>query len=235
MDRQLRLLAEKVCSYPAKSLERQKALNLLLVKLQHLPGLLKSSHPDYLEALNRTWEWFSQNICQTFKPSGASFQESLCKWINGYLYWRIRDLKSPQTDYSLDNSFKNSESLETYLDRLPDAQAPKLSGLDNYLDRLRSEQLQEIVLQLEKYIEEDPERKLRNCYPRKHPNCNCQFLTQRLFLQNPADKMADIIRELQLKDPNVKDQTVRSHWNKKCKPLLQEIAVNLGYSPEIEL
>ncbi|HAG84032.1 MAG TPA: hypothetical protein DCL61_23485, partial [Cyanobacteria bacterium UBA12227] len=63
-------------------------------QIQHLPGLARSSHPDYLHALNRTYQWISQNI-QNFQPRPPSVQESLVTWINGYLYWRIRDLYAP--------------------------------------------------------------------------------------------------------------------------------------------
>lgn len=96
MDERLRQLIEAVCQYPDGSQRRRKAMHRLLVELERLPGLLKSRHPDYLHALNQTFEWISRNICSTFKQRTPSLQGDLVKWINGYLYWRINDLYSPQ-------------------------------------------------------------------------------------------------------------------------------------------
>ena len=226
-DKYLQNLAIEVCRHPTGSPERQKALNRLISYLQRLPELLHSNHPDYLEALNRTWEWFSKNICRTFKPLRDSFQKSLAIWINGYLYWRIRDLTSPQLHLSLDAVIRGSDSLETHLDQLPkDPKALTLSGLDMYLARLENHQLQTLVSQLENYIEQDPDNRLKRCHPRNYPNCHCQFLAQRLLLKNPPDRLACISREL-----GINDRTLRSHWKNRCLPLLQTITQELGYSP----
>jgi hypothetical protein len=228
MDEELKALVDRVCKSPIKSPERQKAVNRLLIKLQRLPGLRQCHHPDYLEALDRTWEWLSGNICQTFNPIKTSFQESLTTWINGYLYWRIKDLKPPQHHLSLDDIIRGSENLETYLNHLPDnSQTLNLSGLDIYLERIKKQQAESIVFKLELYIEEDPEEKLRSCHPRQYPDCHCQLLAQRLYLKNPPDRLADLSREL-----GINDQNLRYHWKNKCQPLLQEIARSLGYSPE---
>lgn len=59
---ELQRLIDQVCSYPDRSKERQKALNKLLIVIQQLRGIYKSSHPDYPEALNRTWEWLCREI-----------------------------------------------------------------------------------------------------------------------------------------------------------------------------
>ncbi len=56
MEQHLRQLIEEVCQHPLKNPKRQKAMNKLLIEIQRLPGLGKSSHPDYLDALNQTWE-----------------------------------------------------------------------------------------------------------------------------------------------------------------------------------
>ncbi|MEM9925545.1 MAG: hypothetical protein AAF915_17635, partial [Cyanobacteria bacterium P01_D01_bin.50] len=92
MDEQLQKLIEEVCLYEEGTPERQKALNKLLMIVQQLPGIKKDRHPDYLEALNKTWEWVCRSI-EKFKVNpGDSLQNSLVKWINGYLKWRIKDL-----------------------------------------------------------------------------------------------------------------------------------------------
>lgn len=229
MDEQLRELIAEVCKYPSPSPEKQKALNRLLIQVQRLPGLAKSSHPDYLQALNRTWEWLSQNI-QTFEPRPPSLQESLVKWINGYLYWRIQDLyaSDERVPRSFDELVRGQKVGISYLEQLSatDVNSPTLTGIDGYIEQLQKQESQRIGLEVEQYIEDDPEQKLRQCHPKASPHCNCHLLSKRISLQSPPDKFSQLAREL-----NVNYQTLVQHWKRSCLPLLQTIAINLGYKP----
>jgi hypothetical protein len=233
MDEQLRQLIEEVCQHPLKSLKRRKAMNRLLFQIQQLPGLGKSSHPDYLEALNRTLEWVSRSICQVFSLDNPSIQKRLVQWINSYLYWRIKDRYSPdeRAPLSLDATIGGDETETTFLEQLSETgfNAPTRSGFDAYIEQIDREQQQSISLKLERYIEEDPDGKLGNCHPKSRPDCNCQLLTQRLLLKSPPDKLASIAKEL-----GINYQTLNSHWKRNCLPLLQEVAKELGYQPELE-
>ena len=103
-----------------------------------------------------------------------------------------------------------------------------LSGLEIYLEQQQRQSEQHLVIKLANYIEQDPNRKLKNCYPRQHPECNCQALSQRLLFifKNPPDKLADIARECQ-----INYQTLAWHWKRKALPLLQSIAIELGHQP----
>jgi hypothetical protein len=231
MDELLRQLITEVCQHPLKSLKRRKAMNRLLFQIQQLPGLGKSSHPDYLEALNRTLEWVNRSICQAFSLDNPSIQKRLEQWINSYLYWRIKDRYSPdeRDPLSLDATIGGEETETTYLEQLSETgfNAPTRSGFDAYIEQIEREQQQSISLALEGYIDEDPEGKLRNCHPKARPDCNCQLLTQRLLLKSPPDKLAGIAKEM-----GIKYQTLNSHWKRNCLPLLQEVAKELGYQPE---
>jgi hypothetical protein len=228
MDERLRELITAVCQHPQGTLERQKAMQRLLIQLQHLPGLLKSSHPDYLDALNHTWEWVSRSLCSSFELRSPSLQTSLVKWVNGYLKWRIKDLYSAKATLalSLDTPIGDWEAGEPLVDKLSETglNTPSLSGLEGHIERLQREKIQRLGLQLELYIQQDPEKKLCNCYPRAHPDCNCQMLSQRRYLQDPPDTFENIAQEL-----NMKLQQLTNHWYGRCKPLLQAIATDLGY------
>lgn len=232
MDERLKQLIEAVCQHPTGSVEWRKAMHRLLIELQRLPGLRKSSHPDYLQALNQTWEWIGRNICRDFEPRSESIQQSLVHWINGYLYWRIKDLpfSEASNSISLDAPIGNEEGTPL-LEQLSQTgfQSPTLSGLDGHIQRLQREQIQRLGLSLERYIQQDPERKLRNCYPRAYPNCNCQLLSQRRYLNDPPDTFQDIAEEL-----DMPFRQLTNHWYGRCKPLLQAIAKDLGYRPDEE-
>jgi hypothetical protein len=229
-DEWLQQLLARICGNPEPNTwEQRRAMNRLLIALQHLPGLLKSSHLDYLEALDKTWEWVSRNICAFEPHPHEPMQTTLIRWINSHLYWRIRDLSQPEVSgqYRLDKVIdKSGENYATLLDNLSETNLdiPVLSGIDSYIEKLQHQEIQQIYLELEHYIQEDTQGSLRSCHPRKHPDCNCRFLSKRLLLKDPPDKLADISREL-----GINYKTLKSHWENKCKPLLQDIAVTLGY------
>lgn len=243
MDEQLKKLIDEVCCYPDGSLERQKALNRLLIVIQQLPGIYKSGHQDYLEALNLTWEWVSRKICAFEARSRSdsvrvasrregvspSLQQSLVIWINGYLKWRIKDLYIADSNYtiSLDRLTRNDEGDETsLLNILPDPQSPTitLDLLDIKIAQIQENQRQSLGKRIRQYIEQDEEGKLTASCLRKNPECHCQLLAMRLLIENPPHKISDIAREL-----NISNQTLYSHWKNNCLPLLREISINFGY------
>ncbi|MBD2695068.1 hypothetical protein [Anabaena catenula] len=228
LEERLTTLITQVGQHPPKSIKSRCSLSRLLLEIQQLPGLRKSSHPDYPAALSLTFEWVSENISQ-FEPYSGSVVESLTKWVNGYLRWRITDLYSPDKDapLSLDAPIKSDFGEVTLLDKLPNF---TLSGLDGLIENSQRETTQRIALELELYIEQDPEGKLKNSYPSSSAQCNCQFLSQRRVLKEPPDKFADIAKDL-----SIPYTTVNSHWKRKCEPILKKIAEDLGYKQEQSL
>ena len=229
MNEQLEQLIEAACQHPEGSHEWRKAMHRLLIELQRLPGIKQSSHPDYLDALNQTFGWVSRNICKEFVSRG-SLQISLVNWINGYLHWRIRDLYSSKTSnsVSLDMPVK-SEREKSLVELLSQTnlKTPTLNGLDGYIERLQKQKQQRIAMDLELYIEQDSSKKLRSCHPNAYPQCNCQLLIQRRYLQSPPNTFSNIAKEL-----NMPPMKLTNHWYGRCKPLLQAIALDLGYQPE---
>jgi Fic family protein len=145
-------------------------------------------------------------------------------WINGYLKWRIKDLYTLENQYaiSLDRLISNDDGSTITL--LEQVTTITLDLLEVKIVQIQEEECQRLGQKVRQYIQQDQERKLTSCHPRKHPECNCQLLVQRLLLQQPPEKIADIAREL-----DVNNQTVYSHWKKNCIPLLQEIGRRFGY------
>lgn len=230
MEQVLRQLIEEVCQSQPLKPQRRKALNRLLIELQRLPGLKRSQHPEYLDALNQTWEWVNNSICSQFNWDKPDVQQRLVQWLNSYLFWRIKDRLAPNQKAAMSLDAPIGEGHTDFLSGLSETGlvTPTRHGLDGYIDRLEQEQQQNIALLLEKYIETDPEGKLQTCYPKGHPECNCQTLAQRVLLQNPPEKFATIAREY-----DINYQTLKSHWERNCRPLLQAIALELGYQREV--
>ena len=239
-DEQLQQLITRICNNSdLQSAKGRKDVDRLLLELQRLPGLITSSHILYLEALDQTWEWVSRNICnfEFERQPYLSIRESLIRWINSYLRRRIQDLYINQAnlqsrELSLDVPINdNSENPLTLLDRLSDKgfDIPTIGGFDSYIEKLQNQNIQVAFDNLERYVEEDPEHILQNCHPRKHPNCNCQFLCQKLVFQYPPENFANISREW-----GINYDTLRSFWKRKCLPLLQQKLQEFGYSKEEE-
>jgi hypothetical protein len=228
-DEQIYRLLQDVRRHESGSIAQRKALNRLLMLLQRQPGLLRSSHQDYAQALNRTWEWFTQNIYR-FDPSLApvvGITHQLIIWINGYLKWRITDLykSDAHSPISLDRPFVNPEGEQVTLkDKLPDPAFRSLDLLEQQIEQLQQQQQQRLEQQIRQLIKQDQAQQLQQCHPRQRPDCNCQVLALRLLLQQPPDRIAQLATELE-----IKDQTLYSHWNKKCLPLLRAIARHYGY------
>jgi hypothetical protein len=242
-EKQLHQLLENVLQQSDDSKEWQRAMGRLLIYLQGLPEFRRYVQPNspayFLDALNKTWEWFSREI-GTFKPRTDSLHQDLVRWINGYLYWRMKDGASQNLSIglSLDRPMGTDESgaISSWLDRISNSgeivgkgfTPPSFSGLDTYIAKLQTEATQTVGLALETYIEQDPDQKLRKSHPSQHPECNSQMLTQRLLLKHPPDKLADIARNF-----NANYQTLNSHWKGKTLPLLRDLAIEFGYqSPE---
>lgn len=202
MEEQLKNLIDEVRRHSTDSVQWRIAMHRLLIVLQKLPGIKKSNHPDYLQALNQTWEWVSRNISREFVPRSPSLEKSLVNWINGYLYWRIHDLYTAKTKehMSLDVSVGNNEQQVAWVDKLSSTnfKTPTLHGLDGYIENIQTQKIQKIALSLEHYLEQDPDNKLLSCYPGNYSQCNCQLLAQKRYLQEPPDTFKSLAKQLNI-------------------------------------
>ncbi len=226
-DRELWQLIVNAHQQVPASLEWRVSMNKLLARVQRLPGIKKVSHPDYLDALNKTWEWVWHNI-GSFEPRPPSVEKSLVNWINGYLYWRIQDLyiKSHPNTVSLDELLTDDEEDLSLLDQLSQTRWSSVScgWVDSHAQRVEKQNLQQIWLELEEAVGTDLQGKLKSLCPQGRNDCNCKLLSQKLLLKEPPDSLALLARELK-----INSKTLLSHWKKKCKPCLQKMVIELNY------
>jgi hypothetical protein len=226
---QLRQQLDAVWTAPLQSAQRAKAMSRLLGMVRQFPGIRRVNHQDYLLALNQTWEWMSRNIDE-FQASTDSLERDLVQWINGYLYWRIRDIyhstSTGQQLMSLDEEVFDRG--ETYLDLLSATGAigVNLQTLDEQIAVLQQQADREVATQIEAWIESDPDGQLQNCHPRSRSGCHCQVLSYRMIVRDPPDSFTQIATEL-----NIPYQTLVSRWKRSCLPLLQAQARSFGYDP----
>lgn len=229
IESQLRQKLAAVLAAPLQSAVRAKAMSDLLRIVMHLPGIKKVNHQDYALALNQTWEWMSRNIDE-FQSSTDSLEYDLVKWLNGYLYWRIHDIYHGIGDRQQPLSLNEHilEQGETYLDLLSESGFIdlNLNNLNDHIQLLQQQEHQQIATQIEIWIQRDPDRQLQSCSVRDCDRCNCQMISYRIIVKDPPDSFTAIAKDL-----NVPYQTLVAHWKRKCLPILQAQAKNLGYEP----
>ncbi|MEG4805317.1 hypothetical protein QUB63_32100 [Microcoleus sp. ARI1-B5] len=213
-DERLSKLILAIYSESPDSPRRRELMDRLLRQLQRLPKLLKSSHPYYLEAVNKTWHWLDKNL-HNFSPRRSPIQDNLITWINAHLWYRIYDLYATKTQNILSLDLDALERSRFYNDGL--------DGLDVEIERIERQEKQALAWKIVQYIDRDPEQKLRNCHPRNRPDCNCQFIVQKLFLQESPEKMSTIARQL-----NIKTQTIRSFWKRTGFSKVQAIGRHIA-------
>ena len=219
LDTELIRLFETICQSPVNSPEKVKALNRFIILCQKNLSLIKDKHLDYPEALNKTWKWVSENL-NKFQSSSPSFSYSLQRWINGYLYWRIKDLYGVNGPPSV-----SIEQLVSYGEEFSETGfvAPPLSELDALEKSEEEKQLNLVLEEIRRHVEADPDCILRKFHPRGHPECNCQLLIKRLIFQNPPDTLANIAKEF-----DINYQNVNTRWQhtkrQNCRQMLKEIA-----------
>ncbi len=200
-------LVQEACEYPHGSKQRQKKLTQIIRLVSN--KLWNEDTPYYEDALQDTWIYFCQNICEgkTAKAYDPS-QASVVTWLNNYLKWRLKDgyikikkQRKQTTPVRVDKSNKIIDPVE---------------NLPAKID------VPPILEEIEKWVLEDPEYKLRQTHLDNHPQITCQVLIlRRLPPETPWKTLA--------KEYQVSAGTLSSFYQRKCKPLLREFSKFQGY------
>jgi hypothetical protein len=253
MDEQLCELLKIALQNPKGSSESDQAaeaLSLAIAQLEELKKYLnqiylpyyeealeKYTQPDIRKNIYRFPEIYRLNIedinCQNSNDNQL-FRKKLINWVMNILKCDCIDL------YRHDNSKqKKTRKIKKFkhetisIDQLEENNIPNLHKIEHDLEQKKQKELEEnehkkkrkkIGEKLKNIIENDPDNKLNSCHPQNNQNCHCQILAQLLLLNNPPMKVKEIAKRL-----NVPQTTVYDRWKNSCKPLLKQIAKELGY------
>ncbi|MEM1425114.1 MAG: hypothetical protein AAGF75_00970 [Cyanobacteria bacterium P01_H01_bin.130] len=217
------------------------ALNRFFRLIPQMPDLYRHPHPQYTEALNdalqTTDKRLTQFQCNWQGDTDTQIRWRFMRWFNTPLRYRIKDLyrqawqQRGKAPLSLDCAITDS-SATTLGDTVAaeGGEGVKLSGLDALIEAQQREKTQRQGLLVELYIEQDPDCTLQGCQARKAAQLNCQSVAQKMLLRLQGGKVGKLAPEKRLswrmlaEQLAVKEQTVHSHWKRKCLPLLQKIA-----------
>lgn len=239
MDESLYQLIWEILEHTDGSSEQKLAIGQLLKLIPDLPGIYKPSNPtiDERDALNRALQgvsMYQKTVSgHPLRLFVEKFQLDIDKdkptAIRSYFVRRFnRILKNKEVEIyreteeylSLDAPISGGDGKTTYGEMLPD-ETP--TGVERIIEEKKRENWQAF----QRYLEADPEGKLRKCAARKYPQLNCHELVKRRLLKDPPDQWQDIAKEL-----NVPFGSLGPRWNRNCKPLLQEIAKSFGFTWE---
>lgn len=203
-------LVKETCQHPRGSILRQKGLHKIIVLIQQTGKLLRGGGViDVEEAFQQTWLYFCRNLCEasTAKEAYNANLGSVISWINGHLYYRIKDIqtKNTNTGYNRINFISNANGEEldpVNLIPAPPEAPPILEEIREWLQR-QSHELSKIHI-------------------RNRPEVNCQVLIERRL--PPETSWEDLSGEFGIPIP-----TLSSFYQRRCFPVLQNFGQSEGY------
>jgi len=212
LEERLRQLVEKACSYRRGTAERQRNLTQVIRLITN--KLWREHTPYYQDALQQTWVYFCQNICEgnTGEPYDPS-RGSVITWLNFYLKRRLQD-------FYIDAQKHQAKTLS--------AQAGRRGGGDGNemidpVDNLPAEPDVPLLLEeVKQWVEADPQGELSRTHIANHPEVTCQVLIlQRL---PPEASWKTLAEEF-----NLSISTLSSFYQRQCLPRLRKFGESEGY------
>jgi hypothetical protein len=232
--------------------EQKRLTNELSRLIPQLTGFRKTrdANPniDFEGAVNEAYGGFFKTF-PTFlhqldlDNNPEQLRERLVRRFNQIIKHKLADqyrkLNQQPFTVSLNAPIKSKKGEDFDSEGVPDDTTE--IGIEQLIEREQAQNRQHIGRKVWQYIEEDPERTLRDSYPnekiddsrpntpenrRPRPDANSHVLALRLLLKEPPDKLSVIAKEL-----DINYQTLHSHWKREGLPLVREMALKL-YQPE---
>jgi hypothetical protein len=211
LDLRLRQLVTEACQHPPGSLQRQRRLSQIIRVTSG--KLWRDSSPSYADALQQTWVYFCQNICErgTADPYSPD-RGSVATWLNAYLKRRLQDA---YIDTQKQQAKKASGAVYTSRSGEEDVIDP--------IDNLAAEpDVPPILDEVLKWVEADATGELKRTHIEGHPQVNCQMLILRRL--PPETSWKDLSAEFGLAV-----STLSSFYQRQCLPRLRKFGESEGY------
>lgn len=206
LEERLHLLVTEACKHRAGSAQRQKNLTRIIRLVS--PKLWRENTPYYQDALQQTWVYFCQNICEGIENTGAPYNAergNVITWLNYYLKRRLQDfyidsLKAPKQP-GLDDGNEMLDLIENY---------PANPDVPPLLDEVRL------------WVEADADGELSSIHITDRPDVTAQVLILRRL--PPETSWKELAAEL-----NLTISTLSSFYQRQCLPRLRKFGETEGY------
>jgi hypothetical protein len=209
---QLRQLVQEGCSHPAGSPTRQRCLTQIIRLVSG--KLWRENVAYYQDALQQTWIYFCQNLCEgaTGDPYDPD-RSSIPTWLNYYLRRRLQDfqINSQKQQFRTAqglNYTARSGSTEERID--PIDTLPASPDVPPILEEVRS------------WVEADATGELQRVWIEGHPQVNCRELILRRL--PPETGWKELAAEFGLSV-----STLSSFYQRQCLPRLRKFGESEGY------
>ncbi|MBD3882270.1 sigma-70 family RNA polymerase sigma factor [Phormidium tenue FACHB-886] len=209
---ELRQLVKEACSHPPGSPARQR--NLTKVIRFCAGKLWRDSTPYYQDALQQTWVYFCQNVCEA--TTGDRYnpdRSSVSTWLNSYLRRRLQD-------FYIDAQ-KQQATRASGLAR--SSRSGDVGEVVDPIDTLAAEpDVPPILQDVKTWAEADPTGELSKIHIEGHPQVTCQLLILRRL--PPETGWKQLSAELGLSV-----STLSSFYQRQCLPRLRKFGESEGY------
>lgn len=210
-EERLRQLVTEACNHQPGSAQRQKNLTQIIRLISN--KLWKENQPYYQDALQQTWIYFCQNICEgnTGEPYNPE-RSSIITWLNFYLKRRLQD-------YYRDDQKRQARTVSSYSVGLGSSEADEIDPID----KLEADPDVPLLLeQVKNWVESDPEGELRSTHLTNRPDITCQLLILRRL--PPEASWKSLAAEY-----NLSISTLSSFYQRQCLPRLRKFGESEGY------
>lgn len=211
LEEHLRQFVTQACSYKPGSAARQKNLTQIIRLIT--PKLWKEHTAYYQDALQQTWVYFCQNICEgkTGEPYNPS-RGSVITWLNFYLKRRLQDFYI--------NEQKQKATIATFqTNQLNTSEEQAQSNVENLP---ANPDIPSLLEEVRQWVETDPQGELSSIQITNHPAITAQVLILRRL--PPEASWKDLSEEF-----NVSISTLSSFYQRQCLPRLRKFGETEGY------
>src|SRR5919199_2010077 len=200
-------LVTEACNHPPGSAARQKNLTRIIRLIA--PKLWREHTPYYQDALQQTWIYFCQNICEG--KTGKAYDPdrgTIVTWLNYSLKKRLQDLS--------DAARKRQEKFVSQ--RLDDS-----NEAFDLLENIPAEpDVLPLLEQVKQWVEADPDGELSRIHITNRPDMTAQLLILRRL--PPETSWKDLAAEF-----NLSMSTLSSFYQRQCLPRLRKFGDSEGY------
>lgn len=210
VEEQFRQLVAQICRHPLGSLQRQQGLTKLIRLISHSKKLWQENTLYYQDALQQTWMYLCQNLCES--GTGQKYnpdRSSVTTWLNRYLKWRLLDFRlAEQANQKRKSIIKSGEKSDRATDPIENLAA--------------SPDIPPILESTRNWCLSDPEGELQSLSIRGHPTVTCQVLILKRL--PPETSWEDLSREF-----GISVSTLSSFYQRQCLPQLRKFGETEGY------
>jgi hypothetical protein len=210
-EEQVRHWVVEACKHPPGSLARQRYLTKVIRYASR--KLWKETTAYYQDALQQTWVYFCQNVCE--RGTGDRYDPSrstVATWLNSYLKRRLQDFYIDTQKQQATRASGKRQSSRT-------GESDVIDPIDN----LAAEpDIPPILNDVKTWVETDITGELSNTHIEGYPQVSCQVLMLRRL--PPETSWKDLSAEFGLSV-----STLSSFYQRQCLTRLRKFGESEGY------